>query len=71
MTKRFHLTSSFLFLLLQFEKLTCKKTCNIRASESLHDVTPVETWSSKVMGKSIGSSIFSLQYSGFTFFGGQ
>ena len=27
-----------------------KKPCNIRALESLHDVTPVETWSSKVTG---------------------
>ena len=52
-TKKIHLTSSFLFLLLQSENFTFKKTCNIRASESLHDVTPVKTWSSNVMGTSV------------------
>ena len=52
MTKQFHLTSSFL---LQSEKFTFKKTCHIRASESLHDVTPVESWSSKAMGTSVAA----------------
>ena len=46
--------SSFFFLL-QSEKLTFKKTCNIRASESLHNVTPVETWSSEAMGTSVAA----------------
>ena len=55
MTKRFHLTSSLFFLLLQSETFTFKKTCNIRASEILHDVTPVETWSSKAMGTSVAA----------------
>ena len=50
MIKAFHLTLSSLFSLLQSEKLTLKKPCHIRASESLHDVTSVETWSSKATG---------------------
>ena len=54
-TKIFHLTSSFLFLLLKSAKLTFKKTCNIRASESLHDVTRVKTWSSRVTGTSVAA----------------
>ena len=49
--------SSFLFLLLESEKFTFTKTCNIRVSESLHDVNPVETWSSKVMGTSVAAYV--------------
>ena len=45
--------SSFLFLLLQSETLTFKK--HARASESPRDVIPVETWSSKAMGKSVAA----------------
>ena len=59
-TKRFNLSLSFLFLLLQSEKFTFKKTCNIRDSESFHDVTPVETWSSKAMGTSVAAYFFTI-----------
>ena len=69
MAKRFYLTSSFLFLLLQSEKLTFKKTCNIRASASLHGVTPVETWSSKAMGTSVAAYIFFTIFGPVTFLG--
>ena len=55
MTKKFHFTLSFLFLLLQSKQLILKTICNIRASESHHDVTPVETWSSKAMGTSVAA----------------
>ena len=46
---------SSLFLLLQSEKLTKQNTHNIRASESFHDVSPVETWSSKATGTSVAA----------------
>ena len=70
MTKTFHLTSSFLFLLLQSDKKkSFRKTCNIRASESLHDVTPDETWSSKAMGTSVAAYfVYNIRAS--NFFGG-
>ena len=61
--------SSFLCLLLPPKTLTFKKTCNIRASENLHDVTPVETWSSKAMGKSV-AAYFLYNIWASNFFGG-
>ena len=67
MTKIFHLMSSILFLLLQSEKITFKKTCNIK---SLHDVTPVESWSSKVTGTSV-EAYFVYNIRASNFLGGQ
>ena len=55
MTKTINLTSSFLILLLQSKNVTFKKTCNRRTSESLHDVTPIETWFSKAMSISVAT----------------
>ena len=41
-----------------------------RASESLHDVTPVETWSSKAMGTSV-AAYFLYNIRASKFLGGQ
>ena len=45
---------------MQPEKLTFKKTCNIRASESLDDVNPVENWSSKAKGTSVAAHLITM-----------
>ena len=66
MTKTFH-NSSFLFVLLQSEKCAFKKNI-IRVSESLHDVTPVKTWSSKAMGTSVAACLFTI-FGPITFWG--